>query len=86
MRFVGNTEQENFLLVQAVQDEAEKRVRTYFKKQVTDNLSGVVEELTDDLIKHLKPQIEALIYRDAGAMLDTATVRFNFYTNGEKQQ
>ena len=86
MKFTDNTERENFLYAKVVQDEAEKRVRAYVKKQVTDGLSDIIEELTDDLITHLKPQIKALIYRDAGTMLDTAVVRFDFYTNGEKQQ
>ena len=78
MRFTDNTERENFLYAKVVQ--------AYVKKQVTDGLSDIIEELTDDLITHLKPQINALIYRDAGTMLDTAAVRFDFYTNGEKQQ
>ena len=86
MRFTDNTERENFLYAKVVQGEAEKRVRAYVKKQVTDGLSDIIEELTDDLITHLKPQVEAVIYRDAGTMLNTAAVRFDFYTNGEKQQ
>ena len=86
MKFTDNTERENFLYAKVVQGEAEKRVRAYVKKQVTDGLSDIIEELTDDLITHLKPQIEASIYRDTNTMLDTAAVRFDFYTNGEKQQ
>ena len=86
MRFTDNTERENFLYAKVVQGEAEKRVRAYVKKQVTDGLSDIIEELTDDLITHLKPQIEACTYRDASAMLVKTALRFDFYTNGEKQQ
>jgi hypothetical protein len=74
MKFT-NPEYRNEVMRTVLKEAGEAKIRKIVEDRIKDDLEGVVKELTQQFIDEFKPQVEAIVYRNAETMCDVLDVR-----------